>query len=526
MAADAGAGSAPGAHIARGATTLSDVLGLHRALQPDRPFLIAPETGRTYTYADLFGQASALGRLLASRGIARGETVGMLLHNGWQTAAIFLGTMAEGYVCAPLNLLAQSRQLAQVIGHSDCRLVFTSIEHEATLSDALREVEATHGRKVDAVVVDVDAPVLFADVSIPQGVGSAAARATARAESPALLMYTSGTTGAPKGAVLTHANLLAAARTVAGWHALTPDDRVLSSLPLYHINGQVIATVTPFVSGGSIIAPHRFSTGNWWQLVKWHRPTWLNVVPTIIAYLLNAAEPGRTYCYPYLRFARSASAPLPPHQHRTFEQTFGIGVIEAMGMTESASLVFCNPQDPAARKLGSPGLPCGVEARVVDPDGIVLPANATGELMLRGPNVMRCYYKSPEQTAATLEPDGWLHTGDLGYRDDHGYYYVTGRIKELIIKGGENIAPREIDEALLRHPAVLEAAAVGIPDPNYGQDILACVVLKPGRDCDAAALRAHCLVELGRYKTPREFRFVAELPKGPSGKVQRLRLLE
>jgi long-chain acyl-CoA synthetase len=288
----------------------------------------------------------------------------------------------------------------------------------------------------------------------------------------------------------------------------------------------VIATVTPFVSGGSIVAPHRFSTGNWWQLVKWHRPTWLNVVPTIIAYLLNAAEPGRTYCYPYVRFGRSASAPLPPAQHRAFERTFGIGVIEAMGMTESASVVFCNPQDPKARKIGSPGLPCGVEARVVDRDGNVLPANATGELMLRGPNVMRRYYKAPEQTAATLAADGWLSTGDLGHRDDDGFYYVTGRIKELIIKGGENIAPREIDEALLRHPAVLEAAAVGIPDANYGQDILACVVLKPGSECDEPSLRAHCLAELGRYKTPREFRFVAELPKGPSGKVQRLRLLE
>ncbi len=339
-------------------------------------------------------------------------------------------------------------------------------------------------------------------------------------------MYTSGTTGQPKGALLTHGNLLAAARTVIAWHGLTPADRVLSSLPLYHINGQVIATVAPFVSGGSIVAPHRFSTGNWWQMVRWHEPTWLNMVPTIIAYLLNAAEPGRTHVYPNVRFGRSASAPLPPEQHKAFERTFGISVIEAMGMTESASVVFCNPQDPARRKYGTPGLPCGVEARVVRPDGAVLGEGATGELMLRGSNVMRAYYKSPEQTAAALEPDGWLHTGDLGYRDPDGFYFVTGRIKELIIKGGENIAPREIDEALLKHPAVLEAAAVGIPDANYGQDILACVVLKPGAACDERALRAHCLVELGKFKTPREFRFLAELPKGASGKVQRLKLLE
>jgi acyl-CoA synthetase (AMP-forming)/AMP-acid ligase II len=227
-----------------------------------------------------------------------------------------------------------------------------------------------------------------------------------------------------------------------------------------------------------------------------------------------------------VRFGRSASAPLPPDQHRAFERIFGVSVIEAMGMTESASVVFCNPQDPARRKYGTPGLPCGVEARVIDQSGAALADGATGELMLRGPNVMRAYYKSPDQTREALDPDGWLHTGDLGYRDADGFYFVTGRIKELIIKGGENIAPREIDEALLKHPAVLEAAAVGVPDANYGQDILACVVLKPGTTCNADMLRAHCLAELGKYKTPREFRFVAELPKGASGKVQRLKLLE
>jgi len=521
--------SVPAPPDAATAPTLRDVLAAHAAAQPDRPFLIAPETHRTYTYADLDRQVERLDAFLAARGAGPGATIAMLLHNGWQTAAIFLGTMASGRVCAPLNLLAQRSQLSYVVAHSDCRLVFTSREHEGQLRDALADIAAGGGREVQVEVIDIDQPELFAEAgNAERAPASPAAEAALllTAESPALLMYTSGTTGTPKGAVLTHGNLLAAARSVTRWHGLTNADRVLSSLPLYHINGQVIGTVTPFVSGGSIVAPHRFSVANWWQIVKWHQPTWLNMVPTIIAYLLNAAEPGRTYVYPHVRFGRSASAPLPPAQHQAFERTFGIGVIEAMGMTESASVVFCNPQQRERRKLGTPGLPCGVEARVVDRKGNTLPDNATGELMLRGPNVMRGYHKSPEQTRAALDPDGWLHTGDLGLRDADGFYFVTGRIKELIIKGGENIAPREIDEALLRHPSVLEAAAVGIPDPNYGQDILACVVLKPGCEADDAMLRAHCLAELGRYKTPREFRFVAELPKGPSGKVQRLRLLD
>jgi long-chain acyl-CoA synthetase len=314
---------------------------------------------------------------------------------------------------------------------------------------------------------------------------------------------------------------------VGGWHGLTPADRCLSSLPLYHINGQVIATLTPFVSGGSVIAPHRFSVSGWWDLVQRHRPTWLNMVPTIIAYLLNAADRRRAYRFPGLRFGRCASAPLPPEQHREFEATFGIPVIEAMGLTESASVAFCSPQESAKRKYGSPGVPCAVEAKIVDLDsGAALGLDAPGEICLRGANVMRGYYKAPERTAETLDAQGWLRTGDLGYRDADGFYFITGRLKELIIKGGENIAPREIDEALLRHPAVLEAAAVGIPDPHYGQEILACVVPKPGAALSEEELRAFCLAELGRYKTPKSFRLITELPKGPSGKVQRLKLLD
>jgi long-chain acyl-CoA synthetase len=197
-----------------------------------------------------------------------------------------------------------------------------------------------------------------------------------------------------------------------------------------------------------------------------------------------------------------------------------------MGLTECASVAFSNPLDLGARRYGSPGTPLGVEARVVDPSGRVLPAGERGEIEVRGGNVMLGYFKSPDATSAALRDGGWLATGDLGYCDADGYYFITGRLKELIIKGGENIAPREIDEALLAHPAVLEAAAVGVPDAVYGQEILACIVVKPGASCTEDDLRAHCLRTLGRYKSPRYLRLVEQLPKGPSGKVQRLRLIE
>ncbi|MFZ9480826.1 MAG: AMP-binding protein, partial [Burkholderiaceae bacterium] len=347
-------------------------------------------------------------------------------------------------------------------------------------------------------------------------------------DTPALLMYTSGTTGTPKGVRLTHRNLLHAAMSVSQWHGLSAADRVLSSLPIYHINGQSIATITPFYSGGSIVCAQKFSVSQWWPAVIDLQCTWINMVPTIIAYLLNAAsDPSApsANALRHVRFGRSASAPLPPEHHRAFEERFGIEVVEAMGMTESASVVFCNPHDDRKR-YGSPGLPCGVQAKVIDAQGASLVTGETGEICLRGPNVMNGYYKNEAETAKAFDRDGWLRTGDLGLRDADGFYFVTGRLKELIIKGGENIAPREIDEVLLQHPAVLDAACVGVPDANYGQEILACLVLKEGQACSQEEMRSFCLAALGKYKTPKEFHFVHDLPRGPSGKVQRLKLVD
>ena len=502
------------------AASLRDVLLAHEQTQADAPLLISPETGEILTYAKFAREARQLAARYAALGLVPGDHVGFLLHNGYQTTTIFLGTMAAGFVVTPLNLLAHGAQLAYVLEHSDVKLVFTSTHYEAQLCTALAMMASEQAAKIRVEVIDSDAPdahASYGDIELDQ---------SSHRQSPALLMYTSGTTGQPKGALLTHANLLHAGRAVCDWHGLTNVDRVLSSLPLYHINGQCIATIAPFVSGGSIVAPHKFSASAWWGWVARCEPTWLNLVPTIIAYLLNASD-SNTKLWPAIRFARSASAPLPPDQHRAFETTFGVGVIEAMGMTECASVVFCNPQQTNLRKYGTPGLPCGVETRVVSTEtSAILADGVTGELQLRGDNVMLGYYNAPEKTADAMTPDGWLRTGDLGHRDADGFYFVTGRIKELIIKGGENIAPREIDEALLAHPAVLEAAAVGIPDTNYGQEILVAVVLKTGVQCDEVALREHCVRVLGRYKTPKVFRFVDELPKGPSGKVQRLKLLD
>jgi len=507
--------------------SVGDVLRARAAERPDASLVVSPETGRVVTSGEAADYARGFGERLRAAGVGPGAHVGLFAGNGLQTTLAFVATMANGWVVAPLNLLSQRAQLAYVLDHCDCALLLVGRAQVAQLLEAMPMT--TRPFAVLAFDVDATEPAFEPVPGCPDRVPVAPAAAVGGAggaSDPALLMYTSGTTGRPKGVLLTHANLLASARTVSAWHGLGQDDRVMSSLPLYHINGQVIATLSPLVSGGSLVAPHRFSVSAWWDAVERWRCTWINMVPTIIAYLLNeAGDRPRPAGLVHVRFGRSASAPLPPEHHEAFERVFGVPVIEAMGMTESASVVFCNPMDPP-RKLGSPGVPCGVEAAIVGPQGERLPDDAVGEIVLRGPNVMSGYYKAPEQTAQAIDADGWLHTGDLGRRDADGFYFVTGRLKELIIKGGENIAPREVDEVLLRHPAVLEAAAFGVPCERYGQDVMAAVVARPGVGCDADAVRAFCIEELGRYKAPRAVVVVDELPKGPSGKVQRLQLAE
>ena len=225
-----------------------------------------------------------------------------------------------------------------------------------------------------------------------------------------------------------------------------------------------------------------------------------------------------------MRFGRSASAPLAPEMHKAFEERFGVRIVETMGLSETAAQILSNPMPPASPKYGSPGVAVGNEAKVIDEQGNECPRGVPGELMIRGANVTRGYYKNPEATREALEPDGWLHTGDIALCDKDGFFFITGRIKELIIKGGENIAPREIDEALYEHPAVLEAAGFGVPDTRYGQEVMACVALKPGASCTEAELTETVTTKLGGFKSPKRILILDELPKGPSGKIQRLKL--
>jgi acyl-CoA synthetase (AMP-forming)/AMP-acid ligase II len=498
--------------------TIRQLIDARAVTDPSATYFVAPHTEGSLTFSELRDSCVRVSAMLAARGLQPGDHVSLVLGNGIQTVRLLLGAMYGGYCVHPVNLLSQPEQMRYVIDHADARVVFAAPEW----IERLRDLTDTIARRIEVVAVEPDG------IALPGENAASPAREPPIDPTPdslALLMYTSGTTGKPKGVMLTQANLAANALAISREHRLGSSDRVAAVLPLYHINAFAVTMLAPLAHGGSLVMPPKFSAAGFWEMAIEHGCTWLNVVPTIVSYLLEGEVPACARLS-RVRFCRSASASLPAEHHRAFEAKFGIGIIETLGLTETVAPAFSNPIEPQLRKIGSVGRASGCDARVVDTTGAELADGTVGELVIRGPQVMAGYYKNPDASAATFFPGHWLRTGDLGYRDPDGFFFVTGRIKELIIKGGENIAPREIDEALLRHPAVLDAAVVGIPDRHYGQDIMACVVVRKGHRCSEQELRDFCNRELGRYKTPKVIRFVDELPRGPSGKVQRLKLAD
>ncbi len=455
------------------------------------------------TWSGLRDKARTLAERLTALGLKKGASVAILHPNGREAIECLYGVLYGGFRATVINLVAGDEAIGYALDHCEARI--------ALVGDAQTEQ--------------------FERVC-PKGMSRFAARQVdlapelhpLDAEDDALLMYTSGTTGRPKGVVHSHASLLAGGWTPTVAHKLTPDDRGLCVLPIYHINGLCVTVLGALVSGGSLAVAEKFSASKFWDQCEQAKATWFSVVPTIISHLLHSDITPSPATRARLRFGRSASSPLAPDVQTGFETRFEVPIVETMGLTETAAQILSNPLPPGVRKIGSPGKAYGNEACILSADLKPEPPNTKGEIAVRGPNVMREYLKNPEATRDTFAPGGWLRTGDLGHVDEDGYFFVTGRLKELIIKGGENIAPREIDEALYSHPDVIEAAAFARPCKTYGERVEAAVKLRAGSGVSPDKLIEICVKRLGAFKSPDKVHVLDELPKGPSGKIQRIKL--
>ena len=488
--------------------TVADLLPVS---YPNELALVGVEPDRAITYRQLTEQVERLADKLAASGLSPGERVAIVLPNGPEFIVAFLATLRARLTAAPYNP-AQAAEFATLWDDAGVRAVIAAGDDRAS-----RETASRLGVPAWDLAHDSAGRV---EVAI-----TVASRRSSELPQPsdvALFLHTSGTTSKPKGVPLTHANLMASIANIAGGYQLTPADRTLLVMPLFHVHGLIGAALSTLYSGGTVVAPPRFSASTFWPIAQAARATWYSAVPTIHRTLLLRADSDAP-AKPDLRFIRSCSSALAPGMLQQMEDRFQTPVLEAYGMTEAAHQIATNPLPPAKHEAGSVGIGHGVEIAILDEGGKPLPAETHGEVAIKGPNVMGGYERNPEANAAAFI-NGYLRTGDRGTLDGEGYIRLIGRIKELINRGGEKISPLEIDAVMLAHPAIAEAASFGVPDDKYGEEVRAAVVLKAV--ATAQDLQAWCREQLADFKVPKSFHIVTELPKTATGKVQRAALTQ
>jgi len=484
---------------------------------PDTPCIVEAETGRTLTYAECLAAVQALRRLVG----AEPRTIIMALPSGTTSALVWLGALSGGHTLLPLPPDAGAAERRRAVQLARPHLLALERWEDA------ERFGCPHARII--TLQECDRAI---DAAVAQVRTHASPPAPGRVWAPhegRVCLMTSGSTGEPKGVFLSERQIAWTADHIRRSHHLTANDRGLTVLPLFHVNAPVVSLCASILAGGSVVIARRFSRSRFWQWIERYQITWASLVPTILAMLLETEKPP--FLPGKLRFVRTASAPLPVVHLRTFEQRFGVPVVETYGLSEAAATVAANPVPPGQRKPGSVGLPVGVELRVcrpragTEPEPLVdVTRGEPGEICVRGPSVISSYAGAGSASMAVFQ-DGWFRTGDLGYQDADGYLYITGRLRDVIIRGGENIAPREIEEVLLADPLVRDVAVVGQPDPLYGQQVVAYVALKTPWSAEREqALRARCAESLSAYKIPQTFVPVARLPRTRSGKLQRHRL--
>jgi acyl-CoA synthetase (AMP-forming)/AMP-acid ligase II/thioesterase domain-containing protein/acyl carrier protein len=479
---------------------------------------IAAPGAESLSYGQLFRQLEDVHETLRAAGLEKNDRVAVVLPNGPEMAVALLGVMASA-ACAPLNPDYTSKEFD---------FFFSDIKAQALLTQAGMNSEALGAARL------LGLPVLFLSPSPSEASGRfklAAGRPSPRARSAycgpqdlALLLHTSGTTARPKLVPLTQINVCFSAATIASFLGLTRTDRYLNVMPLFHVHGMIGGLLSSILAGACVFCPPGFHSAHfidWWDEF---RPTWFTAVPTMLqAALLKASEREEVIRQFPPRFLRSCSAALAPSILEKLESAFQAPVVEAYGMTEASHQMSSNPLPPRLRKPGSVGLPAGIEICVLDEVGTPLSPDELGEIAVRGKSVMAGYENNPQANAESFHR-GWFKTGDQGYIDDEGYLFITGRLKEMINRGGEKISPREIDDVLLAHPAVSQAVAFAVPDDRLGEDVAAALVLRPGATATEEEIRSFAAKRLVHFKIPSRVIFPDEIPKGPTGKVQRIGL--
>ena len=462
---------------------------------------------RELTYAALDAMTARVAGLLRAKGVRPGDRVAIMLPNVEYFAMCYYGALRAGAAVVPMNVLLKEREVAFYLGDSGAKVLFGS--------KAFAHAAHAGAEQTDAECVLVEPghfeAMLDRCVSVPE-VAERDPRDTA------VILYTSGTTGTPKGAELTHDNLLRNTETSVDVFGTDERSVTLGALPLFHAFGQTCALNATIAVGGCLTLIPRFDGATALEIIERDGVTIFEGVPTMYAAMLHSPRAADTDVST-LEVCVSGGAAMPVELMRGFEERFGCTVLEGYGLSETSPVASFNRRD-RERKPGSIGLPLdGVEMRVVAADGHEVAQGDVGEIAIRGHNVMKGYWRRPDATAEVLDADGWLRTGDMGRVDDDGYFFVVDRKKELVIRGGYNVYPREIEEVLYEHPAVREAAVIGIPHDDLGEEVGAAVALKAGAHASAADLRAFVKDRVAAYKYPRHVWLVDDLPKGPTGKI-------
>jgi long-chain acyl-CoA synthetase len=468
----------------------------------DRPAILAGD--RVISYAELDEASARVASFLRDQDLEPGSRVGLMLANTPEFCLLYYGVLRAGGIVVPMNPLLKSREVEYYLSDSGARLLF---------ADERGPGQPAAGATAAGVpfVNTAELDTLLAGQPPAPGLADRADDDTA------VILYTSGTTGHPKGAELTHANLSSNAAVSVALFGLTPDDVIMGCLPLFHCFGQTCGLNAAISTGASLALLARFDAAAALAAVERFGVTVFEGVPTMYAALLHAPDRGDTST---LRACVCGGAPLPVELLRGFEEAFGVIVLEGYGLSETSPVAAFNHPD-RVRKAGSIGTPVsGVQIRLVAADGTDVARGEVGEIAISGPNVMKGYWQRAAETAAAI-PDGWLRTGDLALCDEDGYFFIVDRKKDVIIRGGLNVYPREIEEVLYEHPAVAEAAVIGIAHDTLGEEIGAAAALKPGASATPDELRQFVKDRVAAYKYPRRVWLVDALPKGPTGKILR-----